>query len=66
MARKARAAKPPKLRTLDLEVKIRAQSIISLEWGCAYAFPMPAATAIPLIVVSELYQSPKRPEQTRA
>jgi hypothetical protein len=63
VARKARASRPPKLRALDLRVKIRAQSIVSLEWGCAYAFPVPAAQAIPLIVVSELYRSPKTQEQ---
>ncbi len=55
MAKKKARAK----RSLDLGIKIRSHSIVSLEWGCAYAFPVPAAQAIPLIVVSELYRSPK-------
>ena len=59
MARKARSARPPKLRRLDLKIKVRMKSIVSLEWGCAYSFPTPAKVAVPLIVVSELYRSPK-------
>ena len=47
------------LQKLDLQIKPVRKSIASLEWGCAYAFQVKPEVAVPLIVVSDLYQSPR-------
>lgn len=47
------------VRELDLGIVERTKSIATLEWGCAYAFPVDPEVSIPLIVVSDLYCSPR-------
>jgi hypothetical protein len=59
MAPRSRAKRSRPARKLDLEIRVRGRSIASLEWGCAYAFPVKPGLSIPLIVVSDLYQSPR-------
>jgi hypothetical protein len=47
------------LEILDLHITARTKSIATLEWGCAYAFPVRPEVSIPLVVVSTLYRSPR-------
>ncbi len=47
------------LEALDLHITARTKSIATLEWGCAYAFPVRPEVSIPLVVVSNLYRSPR-------
>ncbi len=47
------------VRNLDLHIIARTKSIATLEWGCAYAFPVNPEVAVPLVVVSDLYRSPR-------
>lgn len=62
MAAKSRVKqKQPSRGRLDLQIKVLQKSVASLEWGCAYAFPVKREVAIPLVVVSELYRSPQAP-----
>ena len=47
------------LPSLDLHITARTKSIATLEWGCAYAFPVKPEVAVPLVVISDLYRSPR-------
>jgi hypothetical protein len=58
---KRRAKRKGSSRSLNLQIKLQAKSVASLEWGCAYAFPVRPEVAVPLIVVSDLYRSPATP-----
>ena len=55
----SRAKRRKPSRKLDLHITVIRKSIASLEWGCAYAFQVKPEVAVPLIVVSDLYQSPR-------
>ncbi len=54
----AGAPKEP-IRDMYLQITSRTKSIATLEWGCAYAFPVKPEVAVPLVVVSDLYRSPR-------
>ena len=47
------------VRNMDLHITARTKSIATYEWGCAYAFPVDPEVSIPLVVVSDLYRSPR-------
>ena len=47
------------VRSMDLQIASRTKSIATYEWGCAYAFPVDPKIAVPLVVVSPLYRSPR-------
>ena len=59
MRAKSHARRKVSARKLDLNIKVLKQSVGALEWGCAYAFPVRPEVAVPLVVVSALYQSPR-------
>jgi hypothetical protein len=47
------------IRDLDLQITSRTRSITTLQWGCAHAFAVSPEVAVPLVVVSDLYRSPR-------
>ncbi len=47
------------VRNMDLNITARTKSIATYEWGCAYAFPVDPEVSVPLVVVSDLYRSPR-------